>query len=200
MSGPDFDELYRDDADPWQVATSWYERRKIAVVLATLRRPRYALAWDAGCGTGELAAALAPRVDEVVATDLSAVASALTTDRTAGVAEVRAQRSSLPARPPMLTGRPDLVLLSEVLYYLSPEDREATYVLVDEIAAPDADLVLVHWGPLADDAELTGIAAFNEAAAALNARGWGRIVLHADAEFVLGLFSRDIPDAVGGRD
>jgi len=40
MSGPpgipDFESMYRADSDPWQVQTSWYERRKLAVLLASL--------------------------------------------------------------------------------------------------------------------------------------------------------------------
>ena len=35
---PDFDTLYRDDPDPWQVASSFYEQRKRAVLLASLTR------------------------------------------------------------------------------------------------------------------------------------------------------------------
>ncbi|HYI57876.1 MAG TPA: hypothetical protein VEX66_06885 [Microlunatus sp.] len=31
---PDFDALYRQDPDPWGVASSFYERRKLQIVLA----------------------------------------------------------------------------------------------------------------------------------------------------------------------
>lgn len=201
MTTADFDRLYTGDPDPWQVATSWYERRKIDVVLACLRRRRYGFAWDAGCGTGELAAALTDRTHTLLASDASAAASDLTRDRLTGTGGL-VETSALPDRPAGLVGpaRPDLVVLSEVLYYLSPQDRAATYALVDEVAAPDADLVLVHWTPLADDATCSGLTAFNEATAALNARGWGRLVSHTDAEFLVGLFSRDVPDEVGGRE
>ena len=33
---PDFDALYASDADPWQVESSWYERLKRAILLASL--------------------------------------------------------------------------------------------------------------------------------------------------------------------
>ena len=42
-------ELYADGADPWR-AGSWYERRKRAVVLASLPRERYRRAFEPGCG------------------------------------------------------------------------------------------------------------------------------------------------------
>ena len=51
-----------------------------------------------------------------------------------------------------------------------------------------------------EGATCSGLAAFNEASSELNARGWGRLVTHTDAEFLIGLFSKDIPDEVGGRD
>jgi hypothetical protein len=51
---PDFDALYRDDPDPWQVRSSFYEQRKLDIVLAGLQRPRYRSAWDPACGVGEL--------------------------------------------------------------------------------------------------------------------------------------------------
>ncbi|WP_052466077.1 methyltransferase [Mobilicoccus massiliensis] len=197
---PDFDRLYADDPDPWQVATSWYERRKIDVVLSSLRRPAYPVVWDAGCGTGELAAALVGRAEALLATDASTEAVALASARLAEAPSARVELSRLPDRPAGLESPPDLVVLSELLYYLSSRDRAATYALVDEVAAPDADLVLVHWSPRPDDAHCSGLESFNEASVALNARGWGRIVTHTDAEFLLGLFSRDVPAEVGGRD
>lgn len=203
---PNFDRLYSGDPDPWQVATSWYEQRKISTVLASLRRPTYRLAWDAGCGTGELTAALTARARQIVATDASHEAVSLSRTRLssadigADTGAVRVELSALPARPECLVEAPDLVIVSEVLYYLSPDDRQAAYALIDDVAAKDADLVLVHWGPQADDADVSGLAAFNEATEELNARGWGRLVTHIDPEFVLGLFSADIPEHVGGRD
>lgn len=196
----EFDSLYAGDPDPWQVASSWYERRKIEIVLACLRRPRHGFVWDAGCGTGELTAALAARADRVLATDPSAQAVELATARLADAAEVRLERSTLPARPEALTDPPDLVVLSEVLYYLSAADRRATYALLDEVSRPETDLAIVHWGPTTEGATCSGLAAFNEASSELNARGWGRLVTHTDAEFLIGLFSKDIPDEVGGRD
>lgn len=194
---PDFDRLYAADPDPWEVATSWYERRKIDIALGCLRRERYGRAWDAACGTGELAARLAARCDAVVATDLSREAIALTRARVAGLPGVTADVSALPARPAALAGTPDLVVLSEVLYYLGAPDRAATYALVDAIAAPDAEVLLVNWAPQPEDADTSGVAVFNEANAALNALGWGRLVTHTDVEFVAGCWSRDVPERLG---
>lgn len=46
-SPTDLDSWYRDDPDPFAVRSSPYEQRKLAVVLASLTAPRYALVWAA---------------------------------------------------------------------------------------------------------------------------------------------------------
>ena len=68
-----FAELYRDGrGDPWRTRTSWYERRKLAVLLAALPAQRYRHAAEPGCGTGELTRLLATRCDAVTASDFTA--------------------------------------------------------------------------------------------------------------------------------
>lgn len=205
---PDFDRLYASDPDPWQVATSWYERRKMDIVLACLRRRRYRFAWDAGCGTGDLAAMLAARCDDVLASDASDQACALTSARCAQVPGVRVERAALPALPASLSGSsadsrarsgagPDLVVLSEFLYYLDEEARAQTAAQVAAVAAPEADVLAVHWAPRPEDAQLSGVRAHRELDDTLRAGGWGRLVSHQDTEFVLTLWSRDLPSQIG---
>jgi hypothetical protein len=63
---PDFEAIYAADPDPWQVESSWYERPKLAVLLACLPRERYRTGWEPGCGIGVATAALAHRVDRLV--------------------------------------------------------------------------------------------------------------------------------------
>ena len=68
---PDFDTLYRADPDPWDVASSFYEQRKRAVLLAWCDPPSYRVGVDPDCGTVELAAEPVTRTDTGVATDSS---------------------------------------------------------------------------------------------------------------------------------
>lgn len=195
---PDFDALYASDPDPWDVAQSWYERRKIDLVLATLRRPRYRLAWDTACGTGDLAAALAPRCERVVASDASARACELTAATVAGCEEVVVEHSALPDAPAAVPpGTADLVVVSEVLYYLSPDQRAASHRRIAAACAPSADVLAVHWAPRPEDAHLSGAAAQRELNDHLVGAGWTRLVTHTDIEFVLVLWSRDVPETIG---
>lgn len=201
---PDFDALYTDDPDPWDVEVSWYEQRKIAVLLACLRRERYRLAWDAACGTGHLVVHLAGRCDAVLASDGAATAAALTRARTAHLPQVRTIASRLPSSPPpedqaspAASFRPDLIVLSEVLYYLEEDERERCYSMLDTVAAPDADIVSVHWRPRAEDFLLPGALVHRELGDALAARGWHRLVTHTDEEFLAGVWSRTLPERIG---
>lgn len=194
---PDFDALYARDDDPWEVATSWYERRKIDLVLAVLRRERYGSAWDAGCGTGDLAAALATRCDRVIATDAAPTACDLAAARTADRPQVRVERSRLPDRPAALEHPVDLVVVSEVLYYLDEADLAASLDTLARACHDETDVVAVHWRPRPEGARVTGAAAQRALNTRFLADGFERVVTHTDVEFVLALWSRDVPATLG---
>ena len=195
---PDFEEMYTADPDPWEVATSWYERRKTQVLLACLRRQPYGTVWDVGCGTGDLTALLAARSDRVVATDATERACELTRTRCATESGVVVERSALPLPPEALRGRPaDLVVLSEVLYYLPEADRHAAADTLAAACAPEGDIVAVHWSATTEGASVSGIGAHRDLDRALIERGWWRLVAHRDVEFTLTLWSRDMPATIG---
>ena len=199
VTPPDFDAMYAADPDPWEVASSWYEQRKLGIVLAGLRRPSYGLVWDAACGTGELAARIAPRCETVVATDASAAAVELSRRRVAQAAasNVTVARNALPGRPEVLRGVPDLVVLSEVLYYLDAPQRAATWRLVAALAGPVTDVVAVHWRPRPEDGYRSGEAVQRELNDVLVDAGWYRVVTHTDVEFVMACWSPDVPRTLG---
>lgn len=177
---PDFEQLYQQDADPFRSRTSWYERRKRAVALAALAGERYEKVWDAACGTGDLAKELLSRAGDLLATDASPTAVRLAGELLGSGA--RTGVSALP-QPPGESGF-DLVVLSEVCYYLPHADRVATYALVDEVAAPDAELLTVTWRHHPHDAQLSGADATGELVRWFEQHGWRRACLHDDADFV----------------
>ncbi|MDF2091118.1 class I SAM-dependent methyltransferase [Knoellia sp. 3-2P3] len=180
---PDFEALYAADPDPWHVRDSWYERRKEAVVLALLARERYDHAWDAACGTGALALALARRCGHVTASDASPTAVALTEGLLQACPNATSQVSALPAVPP-LTTLPDLVVLAEVLYYLPAQARSQALEGVAAAARAEAEVGVVHWRHHPDDAHLPGADATEEADTLLQQAGWRRHSWHDDPDFV----------------
>lgn len=195
---PDFDALYRADPDPWQVAGSFYEQRKQAVLLACLTRPRYSAAWDPGCGTGELAAALTSRVDTVLATDASTEAVRITAERCADLPTVRTARLRQPASPEpadLTAGADgfDLTVVAEFAYYLTSADRAAFWDVVDSSSAPAAEIVIIHWRHRPHDAYLSGLDVTLEGTHRLTEAGhrWMHRVRHDDQDFVLDICVRE---------
>ncbi|MDQ6656858.1 MAG: class I SAM-dependent methyltransferase [Actinomycetota bacterium] len=183
---PDFDRMYAADADPFRVEDSWYERRKIAVVLAALAADRYRRSWDAACGTGHLVASLANRSDQVLASDASAEACRISAQRLHQLSNVQVRPHALPAAPDA-TDRFDLVLLSEVVYYLPPAELDALAPMISAVAYTDrvAELMVVNWRHFPADAYLSGTDAVAKMDDPLRDLGWHSSVRHEDEEFVL---------------
>lgn len=137
-----FGDIYRDD-DPFGYRERWYEARKRDLLLASLPRARFERAWELGCSNGELTAALAPRCDALLATDLSERAVALAAQRNASDAHVRVQQAEHPRDWP--PGGFDLIVFSEVGYYLPlPQLRECAQRLRASLTAQGV-LVACHW-------------------------------------------------------
>ena len=188
----DFEAKYQQNPDPWGYLDSWYERRKYAVTLACLPRERYRLVWEPACSIGVLTGLLAQRADRVLASDGSAtaIASARRSRLPAGTGAIDWSVQALPARPQIAAGSADLVMLSEILYYLCEADRIAVLGIAAEVLAPGGDLVVVHWRPFPDDAHLSGDDANAWVRSRLVEAGWSVLAQHNDEEFVLDVLRR----------
>lgn len=186
---PDFDAVYRADPDPWRVSSSFYEQRKLAVVLASLTRPAYVSAWDPAAGTGALAAELSHRAESVLATDGSVEAIRLIGRRCAELPNVEVHQLSQPERP----GRDgfDLVVVAEFAYYLEPAARTDMWKVLSDVTAPTAELLAVHWRHRPHDGYLSGADVQTEAVDRLGEYGWQTVVRHDDRDFVLDVLRRE---------
>lgn len=138
-----FDGIYRADADPWRFASSPYERDKYARTLAALGGRRYVRALEIGCSIGVLTRQLADQCEALLAVDISERPLAQARLRSADAPWVRFEPMAAPREWP--EGRFDLILLSEVVYYLSRDDVAALAARVRDTLLPGGDLVLVHW-------------------------------------------------------
>lgn len=147
-----FDRMYAASADPWQLKERWYEQRKYAITMALLPYPRYRHAFEPGCSVGVLTEQLARRCDRVTAADIAPAALEAAARRLteAGHAEaVSLLRRSIDEAWP--TTDFDLVVISEVGYYLEPAAlRETLDRELPRLTNP-ATVVAAHWRhPVAD--------------------------------------------------
>jgi protein-L-isoaspartate O-methyltransferase len=154
-----FEEMYAASPDPWGFTDRWYEQRKYALTLAALSQPRYRSVFEPGCSIGVLSAQLALRCDRLLSVDL--VESALDQARNRlrdlppGAADVEVRQWDA-TKDPWPDGRFDLVVLSEMVYYLDREDAvRLLHNTVDHLT-DDGEVVLVHWRPRVPEYPLTG--------------------------------------------
>ena len=149
-----FDRIYAEDSDPWGFATRWYERRKYDLTLAALPRERYRSCFEPGCSIGVLTEGLAARCDRVLAVDGAEKALAVARARLAPHPGVRVRRERVPQWWP--PERFDLVVVSEIGYYLDVTTLEALFDAAAGSLEQAGDLVAVHWRLHAADYPLRG--------------------------------------------
>ncbi len=158
-----FDALYTGNSDPWGFASSDYESAKYAATMAALPRQRYRAGLEVGCSIGVLTAAVASRCDTLLAIDVAEAALASARQRNADCRHVRFERGAFPSDLP--AGLPalgfDLLLLSEVLYYLDGAALADAALRTLDLTRPGSDIVLVHWLGPTPDYPLTGEQAAN---------------------------------------
>lgn len=155
-----FDALFANGGDPWSLETSAYERAKRTATLDALGDRRFAGALEIGCAYGVLTEKLAPLCDALLAVDISATALERARARLAPHSHVDLLQAEIPLEWP--TGRQgspfDLILISEVLYFLSPGEVAKTSIAARDSIKPGGVCLLVNWtGP--NDLPLDGEAA-----------------------------------------
>ena len=138
-----FDDLYGRDADPWRFATSDYERAKYEATLAALPAACAGRAFEVGCSIGVLTQRLAARCGTLLAVDVAEAALAQARARCASLDNVTIDRMHVPQQWP--AGTFDLILFSEVLYYLSATDIAATAERTRSALQPGGSALLVHY-------------------------------------------------------
>lgn len=182
-----FSRLYASNDDPYALKTRWYEQRKRAIVLASLSRPRYANIYEPACGAAVLSIELAARCDRLLSSDGSADAVAIARRRLAGLPHVTVQQHGLPRDWPHAHGPFDLILLSELGYFLEQPDWRAVAEAAAQSLGEGGELLACDWRPdFAERRQST-----QSVHAALEALQLERVCLHEESDFVLQLWSRD---------
>ncbi len=149
-----FLDLYAESDDPWRISTGWYEQRKRALTMDALPHRHFGTVLEPGCSNGELTVLLASRCDRLLAWDVVPDAVARTTRRTAALPHVSVHLGGVPDYWPDEPA--DLVVLSEVGYYLDETDLTRTLDAATTALGEAGTLLAVHWRRDAPDYPLTG--------------------------------------------
>jgi SAM-dependent methyltransferase len=180
-----FREVYAASPDPYGLAERWYEARKYAITVALLPRERYGTAFEPGCSIGVLTAQLADRCDSLLACDAVPEAVGPARARTADLPGVRVEQRVIPADWP--PGDFDLIVFSEILYYLDDADLDQALGLAARALRPGGHLLAVHWRHPAPGNPRTG----DETHQALAAHpGLARLGGYRDPDFAAEVYAR----------
>lgn len=181
-----FEDLYARRADPWRLASRWYETRKRSITVASLPSPRYRRGLEIGCSIGMLTRDLAPRCDSLLAVDIAAGALERARERLREFPQVTF--AELDASTDFPPGVFDLIVVSEVGYYLSRSDLIALFSTAASRLSPGGVMVLCHWRHPVSDYPLRGdeVHEIMRATTVLF-----RTVRHEESDFILELYGTD---------
>jgi SAM-dependent methyltransferase len=189
--------MYAQAADPWELESRWYEQRKYAITTALLPYPRYRHAFEPGCSVGVLTEKLIGRCDHVTSTDISV--GALDANHRRLMASGARNRVTLlrgSLDQPWPAGPFDLVVLSELCYYLQPELlREVLDREVPRLAKP-ATVVAAHWRHRVEEYPMAGDRA-NDIIGATP--GLHHLGVYRDADVVIDVFDNAAGVSVAAR-
>lgn len=181
-----FARMFTGNDDPWSFKSRWYEERKRALTLAVLPQRRYARAYEPGCANGELSVGLAERCDSLLCSDGTPRAVELARERLAGYAHVSVGQAWVPQDWP--DGQFDLIVISELGYFLSPDALDRVAALSRASLAPGGTVLACHWRWPIEGCELGGDAVSTRIGAGLQLPLSTRI---DDRDFLMDLWFGD---------
>lgn len=149
-----FEQLYtQNKGDPWQYEQRWYEQRKRDISLAVLPKPQFTQALEIGCSNGVLSTALAKRCTHLLCLDANDIA--VTQAKMRLPASVTVKQAIVPEALPQQ--RFDLIVISEILYYLSEQHLLELMTWLNQSLQPEGCILACHWKYPIDHFELNGL-------------------------------------------
>lgn len=154
LSSEYFKDVYDANEDPWNFESSEYEAAKYAATIAALPKEKYDNVLEIGCSIGVLTRLLAQKSKFLLATDISEKALGLAAERCNDLKNVSFKMLDFQKELPH--DHYDLIMVSEVAYYLSADDWKVVSGKLYELLKPNGQVVLVHWLPEVHDYPQTG--------------------------------------------
>lgn len=148
-----FDDKYRADPDPWRFGTDPYELGRYEAIVGHIDPDRHHRVFEPGCAIGVLTGLLAESCPEVYATDISTTAVRRAERRVSHRPGVTITVGGI--IPP--TGSSfDVIVLSEVGYYLTLDELHAAAVALADHVEPGGRVIAAHWIGTSPDHRLHG--------------------------------------------
>src|ERR1019366_5462283 len=152
-----FELKFQDNIDPWNYTASPFEHFKRDVLLRACGCRTYGRGLELACAIGETTRYLARRCLRLLAVDSSPTALREAERRLQGMRRVTLQQMRLPRETP--SGPFDLIVASEIVYYLTPRELFELLHRVDAALAPGGRIVVLdHCRPFDDAAQLPELA------------------------------------------
>ena len=149
-----FEEMYRQNADPWNFEGSSYEQERYARILESAGGRRYSRAFEPGCSIGVLTWKLAGLCDRLEAIEISPTAASNAKERCRDLPQVHIECGSLPEAMP--AGEFDLIIFSEIGYYFAEEELRFIVDRLAEKLTPGGYFIAAHWLGTSADHLLSG--------------------------------------------
>jgi SAM-dependent methyltransferase len=136
-----FEQKFRENIDPWDYRNSRFEHFKRGVLLRACGKNKHGRVLELGCAIGETTRFLAPLSLRLIALDGSGTAIAEARRRVCS-AHVRFLEAKLPGQMP--SGPFDLIVVSEIAYYLKAPDLATLSKKLAAATAHGGKIVLLH--------------------------------------------------------
>lgn len=137
-----FEALFQVDADPWDYAGSRFEAFKRGVLRKACGLGVRGRVLELACANGETTKALRPIALRLLALDAAPAALEEARRRTRHLDRITVRRAVLPGAMPR--GPFDLIVVSELLYYLTAEGLRRLLPRLRRALAPGGRLVVLH--------------------------------------------------------
>jgi SAM-dependent methyltransferase len=185
MKAAEFERRYRRDGDPWGYRSSVYELAKYDATLSACGPGPFRSALELGGSIGVFSAGLAQRCTALTTIDCSPTAVSAARAQLAGFPQAHAVVGEIPDA--IGHGRHDLVVASEILYYLDDDALTATLERLDDVLVAGGRMVAVHWRPPGPERPQTAVGVH----ARLRSLPWLRTIAdRGTADYLLDVLER----------
>jgi peptidoglycan/xylan/chitin deacetylase (PgdA/CDA1 family)/2-polyprenyl-3-methyl-5-hydroxy-6-metoxy-1,4-benzoquinol methylase len=175
VGAPEYWDRFFATPDPWGYMTE-YEVVKRGHTLSAVPLGGSERALELACAEGHFTTLLSQRVGTLVASDISGVALERAARRCHGNANITFQKLDIVRDP--IPGQFDLIVCSEILYYLGTVERlHAVMQKLIDALVPGGLLVMEHANLVSDDPDRTG---FDWPGHSFGAKTIGDVASHLD--------------------